>query len=181
MYAEIKGKQYKLNTDYRTGLSCFEAIDDDIADVERTLAVLGLLYQDEIPDDCYEEALRIASVFLQCGKQKKEHDNAPLDIDFDYDKDLISASFMSDYHLDLSTEEYMHWWKYCSLISGLKPDSILNRVRDIRNYDLSEVKDPKDKQKVVNAKKKVELPKKRTKEEQKAIDQFEASLKSKEE
>jgi hypothetical protein len=175
MYAEIDGKQYPINTDFRVGLACFEAINDDITDEERTLAVLGLLFDDDIPN--YKEALRIASVFLQCGKLKEDYEKEPLDIDFDYDKDLITASFMSDYHIDLSSIEYMHWWHYCSLITGLKPDAILNRVRDIRNTDLSEVKDPKEKSKVAKAKKKLAIPTKLSKEEEEAENKFFSQLK----
>ncbi len=178
MYAEIRGKQYPINTDYRVGLNCFKAIDDeDITDVERTISVIGLLYGvGVIPEEDMEEALRIASLFLQCGETKKDYEKKPLDIDFNYDEKLIMASFLSDYRIDLDNTEYMHFWKYCALISGLTENTILNKVRDIRNYDLNEIKDGKDKGKMVRAKKQVELPKKRTKAEKEALNEFEESL-----
>ena len=71
----------------------------------------------------------------------------------------------------------MHWWKYCALISGLTEKCILNKVRDIRNTDLSEYKDAKSRNKIIRAMRNVELPHKRTKEEQEMIDEFEELLK----
>ena len=67
-YAEIDGKQYKLNTDFRVALKCFEVIEDDsICDEERSLALIYLLYG-FIPDKNLEEFLRIAGNYLRCGE-----------------------------------------------------------------------------------------------------------------
>ena len=64
---------------------------------------------------------------------------------------------MSDYNIDINNTE-MHFWKFCDLISGLTEDSILNRIRDLRNTDLSEYKDDKTKNKIREAMEKVALP-----------------------
>ena len=85
------------------------------------------------------------------------------------------ASFMSDYGIDLEVTD-MHWWKYCSLISGLTEKCILNKVRDIRNTDLSEYKDVKNRNKIMRAMKNVALPIERTKEEEEMLKEFEALL-----
>lgn len=170
---EIDGKTYELNTDYKIALACFKAIDDDdITDIERAYAVVGLLFGDIDVD--MEKALDIAAKFLCCGKENKTISKK--DMDFDYDKDYITASFMSDYGIDLDVVD-MHWWKYCALISGLTEKCILNKVRDIRNTDLSEYKDAKSRNKIIRAMRNVELPHKRTKEEQEMIDEFEELLK----
>lgn len=179
-YAEINGKQYPINTDYRVALACFEAInDDEITDIERPIALIGLLFGENAEIQDTETAMKIIKQYLQCGKVDEENDTNVEDIDFEYDKDLITASFMSDYHIDLENTK-MHWWKFCSLISGLKDDSILNKVRDVRNYDISDVKDTKTRNKILKQKQKVAIPVKHTKEEQKEIDEFESWLDGKE-
>ena len=78
-------------------------------------------------------------------------------MDFEYDKEYIRASFMSDYSIDLSNRE-LHFWQFCELISGLTENSILNRVRDLRNTDLSDYKDSKTRTKIEEAMKRVALP-----------------------
>lgn len=175
-YAEIDGKQLKINTDYQVALDCFKAINsDEISDIERPIALIGLLFGEDVEIEDKETAMRIIKQYLQCGKVE-EGDNADInDLDFEYDKDLITSSFLTDYQIDLETTS-MHWWKFCSLISGLKDDCILNKVRDLRNYDISEIKDSKTRNKIIRQKQKVAIPVKHTKEEQKEIDEFEAWL-----
>ena len=78
------------------------------------------------------------------------------DMDFIQDQKYINSSFMSDYHIDLSKTD-LHFWQYIELIQGLTEDSSLNRVRNIRNYDLSEIKDEKTKNKIMEAQKELAL------------------------
>ena len=171
-YAEVKGVKYKINTDYRVALRCFEVIEDNsISDEERAFAVVYLLFGD-VPPEYMEDFLRIAGTFLRCG----EPDNAPAsgerDIYFSADEKYIIASFMSDYKIDLPSTD-MHFWQYIQLIQGFTEKAVMSRVREIRNYDLNELKDPKARANMVKAKEAVALPRKFTKDEQNAIDEFE--------
>ena len=170
-YATIDGKDYKINTDFNVALRCFEVIEDtEISDTERTLAVLFLLFG-FIPEDNLEEFLAKAALFLQCGT-KDNNSSGERDIDLNADRSYINASFMSDYRIDLSQTK-MHYWMFIDLLKGLTEHCILSRVREIRNYDLSDVKDAKTRNKIIKAQESVALPKKFTKEEQEAIDNFE--------
>jgi hypothetical protein len=171
-YAEIAGVRYKINTDYRVALRCFEVIEDTaISDEERALAVIYLLFG-IVPTDHHDDFLRIAGDYLRCGKKQETQVAAERDIDFTADEEYIIASFMSDYRIDLPRTD-MHFWQYIQLIQGFTERSIMNRVREIRNYDLEELKDPKSRAKMVKAKEAVALPEKFSKAEQEAIDEFE--------
>ena len=159
-YANINGKEYKIDTDYRTALKCFELVNDtSIHDYERALAIVYLLF-DVVPttDDELSLFLKKATYFLECGKEQKKEKEP--DMDFEQDAGYIMSSFMSDYHMNLN-ETKIHFWQYIELIEGLKPDCILNRVRDIRNFDLSKEKDAKKRQEIIEAKKSVALKKKK--------------------
>jgi hypothetical protein len=161
-YAEINGKQYKIDTSYKTALRCFEVINDEtIHDYERALAVIYLLF-DIVPqkDDEINAFLQKATYYLQCGKKPQK--NKEQDMDFEQDKGYIMSSFMSDYHIDLNNTD-MHFWQFVDLIEGLTESSILNRVRDIRNYDLSQEKDEKRRKQLIESKKAVALKKKKVK------------------
>lgn len=164
-FAEIDGELYKINTDYKYALECFKIIDNaSISDMERAIAVVSVLFgrEDEngdiigIPKNL-EKALEKATIFLSCGKENKNTKTIKKDMDFEYDKEFIYASFISDYNIDLENKE-MHFWKFCFLISGLTEDSILNRVRDLRNTNLSDYKDSKTKNKIQEAMERVALP-----------------------
>lgn len=171
-YAEVAGVRYKINTDYRVALRCFDVIEDtEICDEERALAVIYLLFGD-VPTSAYEDLLRIAGDYLQCGKKQDSRPTAERDIDFIADEEYIIASFMSDYRIDLPNTD-MHFWQYIQLIQGFTERTIMSRVRDIRNYDLEELKDPKARARMVKAKEAVALPDKFTKAEQETIEEFE--------
>lgn len=171
-YAEVSGKRYKINTDFRVALRCFEVIEDaSICDEERALAVIYLLFG-EIPTDHLEDFLRIAGNYLRCGEKEEIQEPNNRDIDFTADEKYIAASFMSDYQIDLSRAD-MHFWQYIHLIQGFTDRSVMSRVREIRNYDLDELKDPKTRAKMVKAKEAVALPEKFSRSEQEAIDEFE--------
>ena len=106
-------------------------------------------------------------------------------MDFIQDMDYIEASFMSDYHIDL-TETKMHWWKFYNLMNGLSNSElgnccVLNRIRNLRNYDVSEIKDARERDKIIKAKNQVALRKqekevKLTEEQQKSVDEFYKAL-----
>ena len=171
-YAEVNGVKYKINTDYRVALRCFEVIEDNrISDEERAFAVVYLLFGDT-PHEYVEDFLRIAGIYLRCGEPEDTQETAERDIDFIADEKYIIASFMSDYRIDLPSTD-MHFWQYIQLLQGFTEKSVMSRVREIRNYDLSELKDPKARANMVKAKEAVALPKKFTKDEQNAIDEFE--------
>lgn len=171
-YANIDGQRYKLRTDFRVGLRCFKVIEDgSICDEERALAVIYLLFG-FVPDTDLQLFLNKATLFLQCGKTKEEHEEQKKDMDFEHDKSYISASFMSDYRIDLNAVN-MHWWQFCELIQGLTEHCVLSRVRDIRNYNLSDIKDNQARMRMAKAQQKLALPVKYTKEELEAIEAFE--------
>ncbi len=167
---EINGKEYKINTDYRIALACFKAINDtDINDMERLIAVVTLLLGKDFPLELMGEAIDKCAIYLRCGK-KENQEEEEIDMDYEQDRGRIMASFMSCYHLDI-TKEKLHWWAYNDLIEGFGEDEILTRVRNIRNYDLNDVKDKKEREKIRKAQEELRLKPVKTKE-QKELDKF---------
>ena len=69
------------------------------------------------------------------------------------------------------TKEKLHWWAYNDLIAGFGEDDIMSKIRYIRNYDLNDIKDTKERDKMRQAKEEVKLKRRKTKEE-KEIDKM---------
>ena len=162
-YAKVGDKKYKINTDFRVAIECNEiAQDKTIGDLERALAIIYKLFGEEGINayEDQEKLLEIAKKYLLCGEEYVNTNEEP-DMSYIEDMDYIEASFMSDYHIDLSNEK-MHWWKFNNLMNGLSNSElgnccVLNRIRNLRNYDLKDIKDPKERQKIQEAKEKVTL------------------------
>ena len=120
-YAEIDGKQYKINTDFRVAIECNRIAEDNtIGDLERSLAIIYTLFGEDginTPEH-YEKLLEMAKKYLLCDKEYDYEANEKPDMDFIEDYSYITTSFMSDYHIDLDECE-MHWWKFMDLMNGL--------------------------------------------------------------
>ena len=189
-YVEVEGKRYKINTDFRVAIECNKIAEDEtIGDYERVLGVICTLYGPEAIDNPshYEKLLKLALKYLACGKEIDKQTNEEPDMDYIQDMDYIEASFMSDYHMDLSNET-IHWWKFNNLMNGLSNSEIgnccvLNRIRNLRNFNPNEIKDFKERDKIIKAKELVKLKKHKketevelTEAQQRSVDEFYKSL-----
>lgn len=164
---KIEDREYEINTDFRIAIECNQiALDDKISDFERALAIIYKLYGEKglNANSDLNRLLELGQKYLSCGKEVENNENEEPDMDFVQDMDYIEASFMSDYNIDLSSTE-MHWWKFYNLINGLSNSEmgsccVLNRVRNLRTYDTSQIKDSKERSKIEKAKEQVALKKK---------------------
>lgn len=180
---KVENEEYPINTDFRIAIECDQiARDLSISDFERALAIIYKLYGEKglNAKNHYEKLLELAQKYLCCGKEITDKTKQEeYDMDFVQDMDYIEASFMSDYNIDLSNTE-MHWWKFFNLINGLSNSElgnccVLNRIRNLRNYDTSQIKDSKERQKIEEAKRQVALKKKQkplSKEQEDSIERF---------
>ena len=175
---EIDGRAYPINTGYQHALACFACIEDpEITDLERAWGVLGLLYQEQPMN--MDKAISMAVKYLQLGKEKRADpdEDSTRDLDFQQDMHYLRSSFRSDYGIDLDTDPGMHWWRFSELLQGLTDKCILNRVRDLRNYDASQVKDPQARMKIQRAQEDVALRTAWDDEDERRLDEFYSQLK----
>ena len=181
-YVEVNGKQYKINTDFRVAIECNRIAEDDtIGDFERALGVICTLFGTDALDNPqdYEKLLKMAKKYLSCGIDDSAIKEQKKDMDFIQDYSYIKTSFRSDYGIKLD-EENMHWWEFMDLMNGLSNSElgnccVLNRIRNLRNFDVKDIKDPVQKAKILEAKEMVALDKKEvklTEKQQKSVDDF---------
>lgn len=171
-YADVNGKRYKINTDYRVAIKCNKiAEDENIRDYERALAIIYTLFGEEginNPQD-YETLLDKAKIYLLCGEEPNDN-KEDKDMDFEQDMKYIRASFRSDYGIVLGKEK-MHWWEFYELLNGLSNSEmgnccVLNRIRNIRTMDTKDITDKKLLQDIMEQKKRFALNKKKPTQEQ---------------
>lgn len=176
-FVKIGDKKYKINTDFKVALECNEISENEtIGEYEKALAVIYKLFNDEGLKDKYNhnKLLELGLKYLLCGKEsEKQASNEKPNMCFKQDWGYIVASFRSDYHIDLENGK-IHWWTFNDLLNGLTEECVLNRVRYIRDYDISEVKDTKERQAWIKRKKLVELKtdRKITTEQEESAEQF---------
>ena len=186
-YVEVNGRKYKINTDFRIAIRCNQiATDESIGDFERALGILVTLFgEDSINyQEDYESLLKLAKKYLSCGKELEDSNEDP-DMDYIEDYSYIKISFRSDYGIKLDDEK-IHWWEFNELMNGLSNSDmgnccVLNRVRNLRNYDISKIEDQQERDKIIKAKNQVALKKykkevKLTDKQQQSVDEFYKAL-----
>nr|DAH79622.1 MAG TPA: hypothetical protein [Caudoviricetes sp.] len=187
-YVKIKDKKYKINSDFRVALKCNKvAKDSKIDDTERALAIIYLLFGEDGLNsyEDWTELIRLGQKYLLLGKENKSLKNENDKPDFDYEKDkgFIRTSFIQDYGYNPYEKEYLHWWDFWNDLNGLSNSEfgnccILNRVRNLRNLDLSKIKDYKEREKAREAQKMVALDNEKeqereyTEQEERSINNF---------
>ena len=169
-YVKVGNNLYKINTDFRVAIECDKiARDETIGDCERSLAIIYKLFGDKgiNSNGDMEKLLELAKKYLLKGKEIVEDEP---DMDFIQDYPYIKTSFRSEYGINIDNEK-MHWWEFTDLIEGFSNSElgnccVLNRIRNLRNYDTKEIKDANEKQKIEEAKERVALHKKKATKEQ---------------
>lgn len=168
-FVKIDDEYFEINTSYRTAIECNTiATNRKIGDTERALAIIYKLFGEKGLNSCenYDRLLELAKKYLYIGKEETSLKDQSRKPDMDYVKDMnyIKVSFISDYNIDLDSDKYkdMHWWTFYNLINGLSNSEfgnccILNRVRNIRNMELSQIKDVKERQKIAELQKELSL------------------------
>ena len=164
-YVQVGDKKYKINTSYKIALEC-DAISQDtsMSELKRALAIIYKLFGREALYDTTNREMLLEKAFkyLLCGN---EPSGEKRDVDFVKDMPYIRASFMSDYHITLNDD--MHFWEFSELLNGLSNSElgnccVFNRIRNLRNFDLSTIKDTKEREKIRKAKESVAIKKPKT-------------------
>lgn len=162
-FAKVNNKKYKINTDFRVAIKCNEiSLDKSINSYEKTLAIIYLLYGEEGLNDSdnYEQLLNLAYKYLNCGVEKADNEEPEEpDMDFVQDQKLIESSFKYDYGYNPYQLKYLHWWDFYNDVCNLSNSEfgtccVLSRVRTLRTYDTSQIKDIDTREKIEKAKRK---------------------------
>lgn len=136
----VGGKSYLLYTDFREWLKFGEMLKDDSIFKDfnyidlffvikgDVLAIEAIAYQKE-----FLEAL--INFYNNKNSTPIESTDTSNDIIYDYiqDGEYIVSSFMSQYHIDLTSCD-MHWHMFKALFIGLNDSTIMSQIMGFRSY-----------------------------------------------
>lgn len=124
----VGGIEYCIRTDFRLWMALPKLEDLTVLFKRENPSFYGYFSQEAID--------RIVD-FYRCGEELNLDSDAVNVIDFDEDANLIYASFLQAYGIDLYDvdPEGLHWYKFRALLQGIPPDTQLSRLIEIRAYD----------------------------------------------
>lgn len=130
---------YLIRTDFRIGIQISEALGDvDLADPEKMITALQLLYGAGVPTD-FKLAEEGLMWFMRGGEQDDDSspDGRPPTFDFEQDNRFLYSAFRARYGIDL-TRERLHWFAFLAMFNDLGGCS-LSEIIGIRGMDLSKL------------------------------------------
>ena len=128
---EVDGKEYEINSDFRTVLVIFQAYNDpELTDFEKMEVCLQCIYK-ERPKNV-EAALEKAMWFLDGGDMPKSK-QAPVKImDWEYDQSMYFPAVNKAAGYETREVEYLHWWSFLGLFNEI-PEGLYSQVINIRS------------------------------------------------
>jgi hypothetical protein len=169
-YIEFGKKSFKLNTSYDNILLLLDVMKDDEV-VNKPEAFFEIIIYNKDWNDFIEiannksdrqELTNLISyitknVLFFDGENKKPTKKI---MDLYQDMELVFASFYYDYKISLIEKKgKMTWAEFLILLENISPKSPLGRVMELRNMNPNDYKDPKTKNKIKAAKRRVALSK----------------------
>ena len=170
----IGGKAYPINTDFSVWMEIEHIFFDSTKSEELRLAEILILAYPVLPPNPIE-AVRKLIWFYSGGKETAQaaetaDGTAKLPLyDLVQDFELVWASFLSEFGIDLTTET-LHWWKFKALLGCLDENCRFARVIGYRSVDVSAIKDKNIKNFYMKMKKKYRLPVDETSGQQRVAD-----------
>lgn len=141
---EIGGAPYEIRSDYRPILDiCIALADPELTDQERAEVALTIFYPsfDEIPVDCYEEAIKKCYWFIGCGEDEDTEKKSPRLVDWKQDFKLIVSPVNRVLGREIRSVPYdyeentggFHWWSFIAAYYEIGGDCTFAQVVSIRD------------------------------------------------
>lgn len=122
---EYNGVEYEMHTDFREWIR-FELLmtDPDIIPREKPMLLARLIFPVVPPDPNLSEFI---IWFYSCGRKPPKvkfrkaasPKKSATVYSFEYDDGYIYAAFLEQYGIDLTSIEYLHWWRFRALFKAL--------------------------------------------------------------
>lgn len=165
----VGGKEIPIITDFREIVRLIDLLKaEDIEPREKMYFLLQ--YFKEQPED-FESAVDALSDFVtmkdfcdqsleecetdeESGEEELRKDVYSFSIDYPF----IFSAFLQDYGINIRTIQYMHWWEFRMLFSGLSENTEIKQRILYRSTDLSKIKDKEERKRIAKIQRSIRLP-----------------------
>lgn len=176
----INNKEKQIRSDFRTALLILQAYNDvELSEQEKAMIMLKCLYEAELLQEDYQEALSQAVWFLDGGKtyEDNKYSKSKKIMDWEQDENLIFPAINKVAGYETRDKEYVHWWTFLGYFNEIG-EGLFSSVINIRQKKNKGKKLEKYEQEFYRENKSlIDLKKKYTAEEQAEIDKFNELLK----
>ncbi len=165
----VEGREIPIVTDFREIIKLIDMLKTEDMNPREKMYFL-LQYFQEQPED-FEKAVEALTDFVTMKEfydqsmeeyepEEESGDESPRkDVySFSIDYPFIFSAFMQDYRINIRTIQYMHWWEFRMLFSGLSEGTEIKQRIMYRSTDLSKIKDMKERKRIAKIQQSIRLP-----------------------
>lgn len=134
-FAEIGGKTYRINADYRDILDIITRLNNqEESEQTRLYVALALFYEDftDMPRKDYQEAANWMMRFISCGEEETDAHPRPKLLDWEQDHNMIVADVNKVAGCEVRALPFCHWWTFIAWFNAIG-DGQLSTVVSIRD------------------------------------------------
>lgn len=165
----VDGREIPIITDFREIVKLIDMLKTEDMDPREKMYFL-LQYFQEQPED-FEKAVEALTDFVTMKEfydqsteeyepEEESEDESPRkDVySFSIDYPFIFSAFLQDYRINIRTIQYMHWWEFRMLFSGLSEGTEIKQRIMYRSTDLSKIKDKEERKRIAKIQQSIRLP-----------------------
>lgn len=134
-FAEIGGKTYRINADYRDILDIVTRLNNqEESEQTRLYVALALFYEDftDMPRKDYQEAANWMMRFISCGEEETDAHPRPKLLDWEQDRNMIVADINKVAECEVRALPFCHWWTFIAWFNAIG-EGQLSTVVSIRD------------------------------------------------
>ena len=167
--ATIGGVQYTINTDYRDVREIIDYLSDESKPMYiRWQIALALFYDGDIPQEHQQEAVEWLAEFIRYDSEQDS--SGPKLIDWEQDAQIIVGDINATQSADIRSVEYMHWWTFLDKFNDIGEGRLATIVSIRDKLKHGKKLEKWEKEYYQKNKKRIDLKKRYTAEEQAEID-----------
>lgn len=176
----LQGQEYAINADWRLCVNIMRMFErTDLSDTEKVLCMVGILYEDEIPDRLMTEAAEQAVWFLNLGEAadgKKSTLSFGRLFSWEQDLKFIISAVDKSAGFSIRSKEFYHFWEFMSAFFETG-ECVFNTIVHQRKLKKTGKQSKADKEWWAENRDIAELKVELTSDEQEILDAFNALLK----
>ncbi len=130
----VGGREYAINSDFRTILRIYEAFDDnELTPHEQAFVCLKNLFYDydDIPEKDMQEAADKAYWFVGGGDMPQSEPEKTKVIDWKQDENILFPAINKTAGFEVRECEYLHWWTFLGFFGEIG-EGLFSAVMNIR-------------------------------------------------
>lgn len=158
----VNGVEYPIVTDFRDWIKfCDLTETDEVNGADKALIMLDW-YIEQVPPDLKKAILTLgeflAAYPLYENNAGVTKSNSPQKAySFSQDAGDIFSAFLTCYGIDLSTVDYLHWWKFRTLFDSLPNDCEIKQKMYYRTVDLAKIKNRDERKRIQELRSRIAL------------------------